>query len=423
MSIDSNRPNSGAPTSATPSRAGQPPLQRLGQSVALMLLGAGLATGGYLAGTLDRDTTAQASPQATTPTTEGVVAQLPRLGGDSRAADGRFIPNVVDNVGPAVVRIDATRTVETRIPPMFEDPRLQQFFGDRLPEMPSERIQQGFGSGFIISDDGLVMTNAHVVDGADTVEVALKDGRTFAGEVLGSDPVTDVAVIRVDATNLPTVKLSDSDKLRPGEWAIAIGNPLGLDNTVTAGIISATGRSSGQVGVPDKRVNFIQTDAAINPGNSGGPLLNEKGEVIGINTAIIQGAQSIGFAIPINTAKQISDQIVATGKAQHAYLGIQMVTLSEQLKDELNQSQELDFTITADRGILVVDVMPNSPAAQAGLQPGDILLSIGGVDVETAEDVQSQVEQSQVGDDLEVTVRRDRQTETVTVQPGELPTS
>ncbi|MEN9222575.1 MAG: trypsin-like peptidase domain-containing protein, partial [Thermostichus sp. BF3_bins_97] len=215
-----------------------------------------------------------------------------------------FIADVAQKVGPAVVRIDSERTVRTRgaFPEeFFSDPFFRDFFGQNMPSMPRQRRQQGTGSGFIISADGQIITNAHVVDGSDKVTVILKDTRSFDGEVLGSDPVTDVAVVKIKAENLPTVQLGRSETLEPGQWAIAIGNPLGLDNTVTAGIISALGRSSGEIRVPDKRVSFIQTDAAINPGNSGGPLLNAQGEVIGVNTAIIQGAQGLGFAIPIET--------------------------------------------------------------------------------------------------------------------------
>ncbi|HEY9889894.1 MAG TPA: trypsin-like peptidase domain-containing protein, partial [Candidatus Obscuribacterales bacterium] len=217
---------------------------------------------------------------------------------------GNFIAAAVERVGPSVVRIDASRRVVQRVPSVFNDPFFREFFGDRgLPSEPRSRVEQGTGSGFIIDAAGLILTNAHVIEGADQVLVTLKDGRELAGEVLGEDPVTDLAVIRVEASDLPVVTLGNSEQLRPGEWAIAIGNPLGLDNTVTAGIISATGRSSSQIRVPDKRVSFIQTDAAINPGNSGGPLLNERGQVIGVNTAIIGGAQGLGFAIPINTAQ------------------------------------------------------------------------------------------------------------------------
>lgn len=167
-------------------------------------------------------------------------------------------------------------------------------------------MQQGTGSGFLTTADGQVITNAHVVAGADTVTVVLKDGRNYPGRVVGSDPLSDLAVVDINANNLPTVPLGDSNTLVPGQIAIAIGNPLGLSNTVTQGIVSATERSVAEIGIPDKRINFLQTDAAINPGNSGGPLLNAAGQVIGVNTAIIQGAQGIGFAIPINTVKNIS---------------------------------------------------------------------------------------------------------------------
>src|SRR4028119_20504 len=222
------------------------------------------------------------------------------------------------------------------MPDVFNDPFFRRFFGSRVPTEPDTRVERGTGSGFIISSNGQILTNAHVVAGADTVSVTLKDGRAFKGKVLGVDTVTDVAVVKIDAGNLPAVSLGNSDQLKPGEWAIAIGNPLGLDNTVTTGIISATGRTSSQVGVPDKRVQFIQTDAAINPGNSGGPLLNASGQVIGMNTAIIQRAQGLGFAIPINTAQRIANQLVTQGKVEHPYLGIQMVTLTPELKKNLN---------------------------------------------------------------------------------------
>ncbi len=248
-------------------------------------------------------------------------------------ANPNYVAKVVQQVGPAVVRIDSTRTVE--ISP-FQDPFFQRFFGDQLPTR--ERVQRGTGSGFIISADGQILTNAHVVEDADNVSVVLKDGRRFQGKVIGTDPVTDVAVVKINATGLPTVKLGNSDNLQPGQAAIAIGNPLGLNYTVAQGIISATGRDSADIGVPAERVDFIQTDTAINPGNSGGPLLNAQGEVIGINTAIIQGAEGIGFAIPINTAQRIASELIATGRVEHLYIGIYMADLSPQLRQKINQS-------------------------------------------------------------------------------------
>ena len=328
-----------------------------------------------------------------------------------------FIAEAAERVGPAVVRIDSSRTVNSSIPDT-----LKRFFGDDTPLPPSqERIEQGTGSGFILSADGRIITNAHVVEGADVVQVTLKDGRTFDGQVLGVDPVTDVAAVKINATNLPTVTLGRSDELIPGQWAIAIGNPLGLDNTVTAGIISATGRSSSDVGIPDRRVRFIQTDAAINPGNSGGPLLNDRGEVIGINTAIRADAQGLGFAIPIETASRISKQLFDKGQAEHPYLGIQMVDLSPELKEQINQEKSFGITLTRDRGVLILQVMDDSPAGSAGIRPGDIIAKINNVAVETASDVQEQVEVSQVGEVVSMEILRGETSQVLQVRPIAFP--
>lgn len=376
----------------------------------LPLLGAGVTVfGGRLF---------QQSPAIAQNTTPQVIAQN-RTGA---MAEGNFIADAAEKVGPAVVRINASRTVKAKErPEMFDDPMMRRFFGE-MPDQPRERVQRGTGSGFIYSNDGLIMTNAHVVAGADTVEVVLRDGRKITGKVLGTDPLTDVAVIRVNDRNLPTVNLGDSDSLRPGEWAIAIGNPLGLDNTVTAGIISATGRSSSQVGVPDKRVGFIQTDAAINPGNSGGPLLNQRGEVIGMNTAIIGGgAQGLGFAIPIKTAKRIAEQLMANGKVNHPYLGIRMTTLTPELKKEIASDPSSNLEVKDDRGVLVFRIERSSPAAQGGLKPGDVIKKVGGKSVETAEQVQQAVEASSVGADLSIELSRNGQTMSVTVKPATFP--
>jgi S1-C subfamily serine protease len=234
--------------------------------------------------------------------------------------------------------------------------------------------------------------------------------------------VTDVAVVKIDAKNLPTVRIGTAEKLIPGEWAIAIGNPLGLDNTVTVGIISALDRSSSQVGVPEKRVSFIQTDAAINPGNSGGPLLNARGEVIGINTAIRAGAQGLGFAIPIETAQRIANQLFTKGRVEHPFLGIQMVTLTPDLRKEINQDNDAGFKVTQDTGVVIVRVAKNSPAQAAGLQPGDIIQKVGGKPVKSAAQVQEQVEASTVGAVLEVEVTRQGKKQRLQVRPGAFPT-
>lgn len=396
--------------------------RQVGRSLALVLMGVGAATvgtQGIRAVQEAIDPVAVAAPEAPAVQSaerSGQVAIAPP------ANNPNFIADIVNEVGPAVVRIDASRRVSADLPAMFQDPRLRQFFGNQMPMPPSEQIQQGVGSGFITQADGQIITNAHVVDGADTVQVTLKDGRSFEGRVLGTDPVTDVAVIDIDADNLPTVAISDSEQLRPGEWAIAIGNPLGLDSTVTAGIISATGRSSGDVGVPDKRVDFIQTDAAINPGNSGGPLLNTEGEVIGMNTAIIQGAQGLGFAIPINSVQRIADQLVAEGRVEHPYLGVQLVTLTPQVKENLNSDPNSPLSVNADEGVLVVKVAPGSPAEQAGLRAGDVIRRVGDAATAQSEDVQQAVESSQVGSNLAVEIERNGQTQTITVRPGALPT-
>ena len=337
--------------------------------------------------------------------------------------DSNFITNVVEKVGPAVVRINATRAVNNPSSQMFGDPFFQQFFGDNTTEPPSKEIQRGVGSGFIISANGEILTNAHVVDKADTVTVTLKDGRTFNGQVMGADPVTDVAVVKIDATNLPTATLGNSDQLQPGEWTIAIGNPLGLDNTVTQGILSATSRSSGDVGLPNERVKFLQTDAAINPGNSGGPLLNAEGQVIGINTAIIQNAQGLGFAIPINRAKAIADQLISTGKVEHPYLGVQLVTLTPEVKDTINKNPNSDMTVEDTQGVLIVKVQPDSPADQAGIRSGDVITTIDNKPVKTADEVQQAVENSQIGNSLQLKVKRNGAPVDITVKSGQLSAS
>ena len=352
---------------------------------------------------------AVALPSATT------VAGLPPT------TDTNFVTAVVDKVGPAVVRINSSRTVTTQVPEVFRDPFFRDFFGSQLPRQPQRQIERGTGSGFIISADGRILTNAHVVDGADTVSVILKDGRKYQGKVLGKDPVTDVAVVKIEANNLPAVALGNSERLKPGEWAIAIGNPLGLDNTVTTGIISATGRSSSAItGDPDKRVSFIQTDAAINPGNSGGPLLNARGEVIGMNTAILQGTQGLGFAIPINTAQRISQQLIAKGKVEHAYLGIQMAELTPELKQNINSDPNSGLTVDQDSGVLVIKVMPNSPAAKAGLRAGDVIHQIDGQAVKSANAVQQAVENSSVGQQMRIGLHRNGQNLSLGVRPGAL---
>ncbi len=387
--------------------------KRVATSLALVLLGAGTATtGAYYAWGQSRNLEPVIS-EAAQPAYKTVPASL------ALPADVGSVADVVRAVGPAVVRINASRTVTSQSPQVPE--AFRQFFGNQLPsEEPQERTERGIGSGFIVQEDGRIITNAHVVEGADTVQVTLKDGRSFEGKVLGSDPVTDVAVIDIDANDLPTVAVNQAE-LDPGEVAIAIGNPLGLDNTVTVGIVSATGRTSNQVGIPDKRVDFIQTDAAINPGNSGGPLLNARGEVIGMNTAIISGAQGLGFAIPISDIERISEQIVATGKVEHPFIGIQMVNLTPEIRDAINQDPNSGVSVEADSGVFVDKVIPNSPAARAGLRAGDVVRRVNGTAIADGQAVQDAVEANGLDRDLRLEIERNGTSQTVSLRPTPLP--
>jgi len=316
------------------------------------------------------------------------------------------IVDAVEKVGPSVVRIDTTKRVINPLGGLFgRGPTIQQ--------------QQGQGSGFITRSDGVVLTNAHVLDGASDVTVTLPDGRSYSGKVLGADPLTDVAVVKVVASKLPVAPLGDSARVRPGEWAIAIGNPLGLDNTVTAGIISAIQRTNA-VG-EGQRVPYIQTDAAVNPGNSGGPLINDRGQVIGINTAIRQApGAGLSFAVPINVARQIAAQILDRGYASHPYIGVRLQAITPQLAREINASTD-ECDLPEVNGVVVVDVMANSPAAQGGLKPCDLIEKVGAKPVTNPSEVQLAVDQAQVGEPLDVAVRRGSRTSTLTLKPAELP--
>lgn len=383
-------------------------------SLSLILLGSGIALGGnYLLN----------SPQSfakdsNDPTTE-VEVETNASTEKAIAIPQNYVSEVVNQIGDSVVRIDATRTVSTNLSPRYNDPFFREFFGSQIPNIPNKRIQRGLGSGFVVSSDGLILTNAHVLEGSNQVEVTLKDGRTFEGKVMGTDSLTDVAVIKIDVEKLPAVTFADSERLQPGELAIAIGNPLGLDNTVTTGIISATGRTSAQVGIADKRVSFIQTDAAINPGNSGGPLLNAKGEVIGINTAIIQNAQGIGFAIPVNTARDIAEELIAKGKVDHPFLGIQMTEITSQLKNQLENDQNKNISV--DQGVLIVNVVPNSPADKAGLKTGDVIQGINDQRVTKTDQVQQVVAKTEVGKKIPLNLQRNGKQLAIEIKVGVLP--
>jgi S1-C subfamily serine protease len=363
------------------------------------------------------------SPLTSQPSTSSNLPNIlrqPPLSSPIQTENINFIAAAVAKVGPAVVKIDASHRVSQGEGDETTKSLAKKLFGNVPTE---ERIEKGTGSGLILNAEGQIVTNAHVVLGADRVQVTLKGGQVLEGKVVGIDRVTDIALVKVTAKNLPTVQLGDSERLVPGEWAIAIGNPLGLDNTVTVGIISATGRTSSQVGIPDKRVNFIQTDAAINPGNSGGPLLNARGEIIGINTAIRANAQGLGFAIPIRTATRITNQLVANGKAEHPYLGVQMVPLTDELKAGIAKEPSLRSKVTAERGALVMEVIPSSPAEVGGIRPGDVIIKVADRSISTPNDVQQQVEASTIGQILKLEVSREGGVRSLEIKPGQFPTS
>ena len=363
----------------------------------------------------------QAEPAPTISLDSQLVSQKPS---SAAAAIGSssFVTAAVNRVGMAVVRIDTERTVSRRLPEAFmDDPFFRRFFGDSLPRnLPPEELR-GLGSGFIIDKSGLVLTNAHVVDKADKVTVRLKDGRKFEGQVQGADEVTDLAVVKINAgSDLPVATLGSSGNVQVGDWAIAVGNPLGFDNTVTLGIVSTLKRPSSQVGISSKRLEFIQTDAAINPGNSGGPLLNDRGEVIGINTAIRADAMGIGFAIPIDKAKQISSELQRNGRVAHPFIGIGMDDLTPDKARRINQNPNSPIRVPEIKGVLVGRIVPNSPAARAGIRIGDVITAVDGKSITTGEQLLNIVENSGVGQNLQLKVRRDTRTQQLSLRTADM---
>jgi serine protease Do len=337
----------------------------------------------------------------------------------------RAFSSVVKKAGPAVVYIGVEKTAQQLngingrgMPDLFNDPFFQRFFGPQFqhPKVPPKRQfkQRGAGSGFIISPDGLILTNNHVVENADTIKVRLSDEREFTAEVIGTDPQSDVALIKIDGKNLPTLPLGNSDKLEVGEWVIAIGSPFALSQTVTVGVVSAKGRS--KIGINDYE-NFIQTDAAINPGNSGGPLLNIHGEAVGINTAIFSrsgGYMGIGFAIPINMAKNIEKQLQKDGRVTRGWLGV----VIQDITDDLARSFDLDKT----EGILVAEVGDDSPAAKAGLTRGDVIISLQGKRLEDVADLRNRIAMTAPDSRVELEIIRNGRSKSITVRLGEQPT-
>ncbi len=333
----------------------------------------------------------------------------------------KAIAEIVKEAMPAVVFVQVEKTVEQGPSAfggqdpfgMFNDPFFQRFFGPQLRQRPRKFKQRGQGSGFIISKDGYILTNNHVVGDADSITVKLADGRKFKAKVIGKDPQSDVAVIKIKAKNLPVLPLGNSDAIQVGEWVIAIGNPFGLTQTVTVGVISAKGRS--RLGITDYE-DYIQTDAAINPGNSGGPLINIHGEAIGINSAIFSrsgGYMGIGFAIPINMAKAVKNQLIKNGKVVRGWLGV----VIQEVDEELAKS----FGLKKTEGVLISEVAGNSPASKAGLKSGDIILKMNGHKVSDIGELRNHIALTPPGTKIKFEILREGKIKTVTVTIAEKP--
>ena len=334
-----------------------------------------------------------------------------------------FVAKAVARVAPSVVRIDTERQVfNPGLGSGLDDPLLRELFGD----LPSTHRENGQGSGVVIAAEGLVLTNAHVVEGADRVQVSLADGRQLDGSVVGSDPVTDLAVVKLSQApdELRPAPLGDSDALEPGDWAIALGHPYGLDSTVTLGIVSSLHRNISSLGFTDKRLELIQTDAAINPGNSGGPLINEAGEVIGLNTLVRAGpGAGLGFAIPINLAHGVANRLARSGEVIHPYLGLQLVPLTARRAREHNDDPNALLQLPVHDGALVQQVLEGSPAVAAGLRRGDLVVKAGDRPVHNPADLLSVVEGSSLGEPLALEVLRGAGSLTLAIRPEPLPAS
>ena len=316
-----------------------------------------------------------------------------------------FVSKALNISGDAVVTIETQRQVlsssEGVFPPgILNDRYFERFFGLRGLQVPRSRIEKGQGSGVIFSKEGLVLTNAHVIEKTDQLIVGLSDGRRVLGNVVGEDSLTDLAVIKLKAKGpWPTAQLGNSDNLKVGDWAIAVGNPFGLENTVTLGIISNLNRDVAQLGISDKRIDLIQTDAAINPGNSGGPLLNSVGEVIGINTLVRSGpGAGLGFAIPINRARKIAKDLITSGRAKHPMIG---VTLSSNIKQKSN------FLSQTEDGAIIKYLMPNGPAEKGGLKVNDLIISINNEKISTPADVVKKINKNNLQSALRIKILRE----------------
>ena len=332
-----------------------------------------------------------------------------------------FVSDAVKSVGPAVVKIDTERLVERQqFDPTLLDPLLRDLLGE--PGMLPDR-ERGQGSGVIIDKDGLILTNAHVVERVDNVSVTLPDGIICDGQVLGTDPITDLALVKIeDSSFFSFAPLGNSEDLEVGDWAIALGTPYGLEKTVTLGIVSSLHRDINSLGFSDKRLDLIQTDAAINPGNSGGPLINSNGEVIGINTLVRSGpGAGLGFAIPINLAKNVSDQLMKNGKVIHPYLGVQLISLNPKLAKEYNKDPNSLVQLPERSGALIQSVIPNSPAEKAGLRRGDLVIATEDILIEEPKALLDEVEKAQIGKVFLLNVLRENKEIKVNIKPEPLP--
>ncbi len=332
-----------------------------------------------------------------------------------------FVAEAVNNVAPAVVRIDTERDLEHEpFDPTLIDPLLRDLLGDQ-PFGPER--EKGQGSGILIDEDGLVLTNAHVVERADDVIVTPANGQKLVGQVIGSDFVTDLALVRLeDGSKLQSAPLGDSESIAVGDWAIALGTPYGLERTVTLGIISSLHRNINSLGFSDKRLELIQTDAAINPGNSGGPLVNYLGEVIGINTLVRSGpGAGLGFAIPINLAKRVASQLLENGEVIHPYLGVQLIPLDASIAKEHNLDPNSLVQLPERSGALVQSVLNDSPAEKAGLRRGDLIISADEEVISGPNALLDKVENSQIGEPFLIIVLRNDREIKLSIKPEGLP--
>jgi Do/DeqQ family serine protease len=346
------------------------------------------------------------SPQTTQSDTASGVA--PGVGSST-------IADTVANAGPAVVRIDTTTTTTTQEDnPLFNDPFFRQFFGQDYTQ-PETRTQQALGSGFLISADGYLLTNEHVIDGAQQIQVTIMgNSKPLDATVVGSDKELDLAVLKIDdGSDLPYLKLGDSDKIRAGDWVIAIGNPYGLDHTVTVGVISAKGRP---MTIENRNYrNLLQTDASINPGNSGGPLLDLAGEVVGINTAVSEQAQGIGFAIPSSTVDEVLSDLMKGEHVSHPWLGVEIQDVTQDVANA--------YGYNGTNGVVVRAVVNGGPSSSAGIQEGDIITGWNGAPVADTDDLLQKVSQAGVGTKVELTIWRDKQQVELSVTLADRPDS